>query len=447
MYNSTQLLGKPRFSGTQTGTQIGLLLTKTAIHLLTEYVVKNATCNNKELLINDGGGLYLLCRPHGSKDWIFRYSSSITGTRRKQTIGSYPDTSLKDARRLAANKRQMLDNGKDPIVEYDREVEYQQKLLAEEQSRNAKTINAVFYDWKADDLKNLSDKGNAIERAFIKDVFPLHGKTAISLVTRRDIKDILDRPLKRGSNRMANQLLSYLKQFFAYADEEEITTNDPTRRLKKEKIGGRELPKERHLSKKEIKLLAERLKASDVGLAYQHAAWALLATGCRVNELARAEISDIDLHEWTFKIPGRNAKNRKMHTIYLSDFAIFHFKALIKLSPSDKLLFPSEKGEGPIDRLTITKQFTDRQPKEKKIKGRVNNTMLELSGGHWTSHDLRRTAATLMQELGVEPHVIKKCLNQKPRDRIEMTYQRADLIGKQKEAFKLLGNVLSAFTN
>lgn len=418
-------------------------MTKTAIHLLTEYAVKNATCNDKELLINDGGGLYLLCRPHGSKDWIFRYSSPITGTRRKQTIGSYPDTSLKDARKQAGNKRQMLDNGQDPIVEYSREVENQKKLHAEEQSRNAKTIYAVFYEWKADGLKNRSDKGNAIERAFIKDVFPLHGKTAISLVTRRDIKDILDRPLKRGSNRMANQLLSYLKQFFAYADEEEITVNDPTRRLKKEKIGGRELPKERHLSMAEIKLLSEKLKASDVGFAYQHAAWALLATGCRVNELARADISNIDFEERTFKIPRSNAKNRKMHIVYLSDFAIFHFRALIKLSPSDKLLFPSEKGEGTIDRLTITKQFTDRQPREKKLKGRVNNSMLELPGGHWTSHDLRRTAATLMQGLGIEPGVIKKCLNQKPRDSMEITYQRADLIDEQKRAFKLLGVTLN----
>ncbi|HRQ60711.1 MAG TPA: hypothetical protein PLO23_04265, partial [Alphaproteobacteria bacterium] len=64
-------------------------------------------------------------------------------------------------------------------------------------------------------------------------------------------------------------------------------------------------------------------------------------------------------------------------------------------------------------------------------------------GGHWSAHDLRRTSATIMQELGVFPHIIKKCLNQRIGDLIAETYQQANLWEMQQEAFNRLGDYLS----
>ncbi|WP_147322857.1 hypothetical protein [Emticicia sp. C21] len=55
---------------------------------------------------------------------------------------------------------------------------------------------------------------------------------------------------------------------------------------------------------------------------------------------------------------------------------------------------------------------------------------------------MRRTTGTTMQELGIMPHIIKKCLNQKTEDKIMETYQRAALIHEQKAAFEKLGQYL-----
>ncbi len=290
-------------------------------------------------------------------------------------------------------------------------------------------------------MQNRKDKGKEIERAFIKDVFPLHGNTPIAQLTRNDIKNILSRPLARGSKRMANVLLTNLKQFFGYSDDEELIAIDPTRRLTKDRVGGKEIPKERNLKEDEIKQLAAKISVSDLSRKYVHAFWLLLATGCRVNEIQRCKRNDIDIEKRILKVPDIHAKNEKEHIIYLSDFAMLQIQALLN-NHTSQWLFPNANKTGPVSKQTITKQFTDRQ-ESKRIKGRTKlNQSLMVPEGRWTSHDLRRTAASLMQEIGIMPHVIKKCLNQRPRDKMEEVYQRAVMADWQKEAFIKLGGIL-----
>ncbi len=82
------------------------------------------------------------------------------------------------------------------------------------------------------------------------------------------------------------------------------------------------------------------------------------------------------------------------------------------------------------------------------MSARSQNTQaLVLSSGKWTPHDLRRTAATLMGELGIAPHIIEKCLNHKEENKIKRTYQLQRQEAEQREAFILLGERLSLFAN
>jgi integrase len=70
-----------------------------------------------------------------------------------------------------------------------------------------------------------------------------------------------------------------------------------------------------------------------------------------------------------------------------------------------------------VDVKSVSKQVGDRQRrfKERKaLRNRRNDDSLVLSGdsaGEWTPHDLRRTAATMMQALGISPDVIDRCQN------------------------------------
>jgi integrase len=421
-------------------------LSNAKLHLLTALQVTRFKSEDKDYLINDGGGLYLRIRKHGSKEWVFRYTSPLTTTRRKQTLGSLPDTSLSEARRLAGIKREILDKNIDPILQTEQDLQAERQSYKDKQGKKQKTVEAVFEIYKREELQNRKDKGASVECVFKKDVFPVMGQMPIHEVTRDIIRAVLERPLKRKSKRMANATLSDLKQFFRYADDEELIDRDPTRNFVKPRVGGREQKRKRVLSKAELKSLKKQLPLSGIKQHYQHAILLYLATACRRTELAQINLSAIDLKSRNLYIAPDRSKNTDEHNIYLSDFAIKQIKAICKLTQSKYWLLPNPDTDTPIGKSVLTKQITDRQPRPrgmKKLKGRANNDLLALPGGHWILHDLRRTAATEMQKLGIMPHIIKKCLNQRTDDPIMETYQRAELAAEQRKAFKKLGTYLS----
>jgi len=412
------------------------------LHLLSSLRVERIPYSDSEQMYNDGGGLYLRVRPNGAKEWTFRYTSPITQLRHKQSLGSYQDTNLKQARVLASQKRTLLDSGLDPLIEADKQIQNEAKALAERKRQIKHSVYNVFMDWKEVELQNRKDKGEEIKRTFEKDVFPVIGDKPINEVTKDDIKLVLERPLKRKAKSMANKLLANLKQFFGYADDEELISLDPTRRLIKGRVGGREPPRKRYLDEKELLQLKELLPKAELRDEYQAIIWFLLATGCRVYEVLRAEWEHIDFQKRVFYIPSEHSKNTDPHKIYLSNFA-FKQLSILKETKTTDWIVPNRTSDGPITRQVLTKQVTDRQQKP-SVKNRVSNPQaLVLPKGRWVIHDLRRTAGTIMQELGVLPHIIKKCLNQKIEDRIIETYQRALLIQEQKEAFEKLGQYLT----
>ncbi|MBA4853768.1 integrase arm-type DNA-binding domain-containing protein [Emticicia sp. BO119] len=416
---------------------------KNKLHLLSALQIERLSHSDNDQMFNDGGGLYLFVRHYGEKEWIFRYTSPITKQRRKQSLGSFKDTNLKQARVLASQKRTLLESGLDPLIEADKQLQKETKELAERKRQQSHTVRNVFESWKQNELQNRKDKGCEINRAFEKDVFPLIGNTPINEVTRQEIRSILERLTNRKAKSMANRLLANLKQFFAYAEDEELINLDPTRRLTKDRVGGKEKSRKRYLEEQELVLLKDLLPQSGLRTEYEALIWFLLSTGCRVNEVLRAKWEHFDISRRMFVIPSEHAKNTFKHEVYLSRFALKQL-IMLKKTRTTQYLVPNRKSDGPITRQVLTKQVTDRQQESSK-KNRVHNPQaLVLPKGRWVIHDLRRTAGTIMQELGIMPHIIKKCLNQKIEDKIIETYQRASLIHEQKEAFEKLGQYLLA---
>ncbi|RFS13314.1 hypothetical protein D0T08_27110 [Emticicia sp. C21] len=202
-------------------------------------------------------------------------------------------------------------------------------------------------------------------------MFPVIGDYPINEITKENIRFLLERPLKRKSKIMANRLLSYLKQFFGYAEDEELIMQNPTHRLTKERVGGREPPRKRYLDEKELRLLAGLLPNAGLREEYQAILWLLLATGCRVNEVLRARWEHINLQKRLFYIPADHAKNNEAHEIYLSDFALRQLEVL-KETRTTKWLVPNRTSDGPISRQALAKQITDRQ-EEPSDKNRASN--------------------------------------------------------------------------
>jgi integrase len=386
---------------------------------------------------------------------VWRYK--VGGKVRQTPIGTWKNgsggKSLKELRDKKDELALNLKKGIDPIQakEADRlkkqadQIEAKQTQIDRLQELAAKdariTMRGLFQLWQRTDLKKRQDGGREALRAFEADVFPHIGNVAAADVTKAHIQRIIDTMLSRGVKRMTERVLSDLRQLFGFAMDRDHIEADPTARIKKHKIGG-SVERDRVLSEAELIDFFKRLPESGLIESSQCALTIQLATITRIGEVlgARWEHVDFDRRLWTLQ----ETKNGKKHTVHLNDMALGQFKALRQHTGLTAWVFPASRLNGPVCPKTVTKQVADRQRGDgEPMSGRSKQTdSLALAGGKWRPHDLRRTGATLMAELGVLPDVIERCLNHTEQTKVKRIYQRAQYEVPMREAWQLLGERL-----
>lgn len=424
-----------------------------ASNLLNDRTIRSTIPQEVEIFLNDGDGLRLRIRPNGGRDWFYIYRRPGVLTPTKLMLGSYPTLKLADAREIATEYRKLRQQGLDPKVV--REEAERKQAQAWASNPLPQTLSELFDYWSEhyltrsnrDGRMRRKDGGAEITRAFKADVLPVLGNMRLPDIRKGHIAAILDEILSRGSNRMANQMLSNLRQLFRFAVSRDFMDIEPTAGLEKKDFGGHEAPRERVLSEAEIRLLSERLPAANMSSHSQAAIWLMLATACRVSELITAEWQELDFDAGEWTIPGHKAKNGREHIVHLSGFALGYFQALFDVRQSSRWVFPAQrKNDEPLCVKTLQKQIKDRQ-RLQQMKGRSKETSaLLLPGGEWKTHDLRRTAATLMGELGIRPDVIDRCQNHVEVSKVTRTYQRQELLFERRQAFNRLGDHLVLLT-
>lgn len=406
--------------------------------------------------ISEDGGIRGEVRSNQSGISVaFSYRYRFATKTREIRLGVWPNASLPEIRNARKDARAMLDAGKDPALEKQLEKQRQHNAQLAEQAEGAKqkarlTVNKLFDRWEKLDLVNRKDSGKEIRRMFEKDVLPILGGMAVEDVRKAHIISVVDALLSRGVNRMSKLILALMRQMFRFAQDRDIIENDPTSSIRKAKIGGKDTIRDRHLSDAEIKALRIQLPNAKLLNTTECAIWIILSTCCRIGELCKAKWEHLDLEAGTWKIPAENSKNGKPHTIYLSNFAINQFKRLLALKASEKWIYPNTDNTDHVCEKSITKQVGDRQLMDdrKPMSGRSKYCRtLKLADGKWTPHDLRRTGATIMGNLGVRPDVIEKCLNHVEQNKMKKTYQHQTLESEQECAWKLLGERLELLTN
>ncbi|HRD95856.1 MAG TPA: tyrosine-type recombinase/integrase, partial [Rubrivivax sp.] len=294
------------------------------------------------------------------------------------------------------------------------------------------------------------DGGEYIRQQFERRIFPALGDVAAADVRKADVLAVLDEVTTAGKLRTANVLLAALKQMFRFALAREIVERNPLDTISKRDAGGKENGRERALADDEIRALAAALPKANMHARSVAALWLILATGARIGETVSARWEHVDLDASTWHLP--ETKNGRDHTIHLSAFAISQFRALAELKEADKYgkplpwVFPNTAGDGPVCIKSFGKQLADRQrPPERRMQHRSKQTQsLALTGGRWTAHDLRRTAATLMAKLGISGDVIDECLNHVIESRVRRTYIRDRRPEEQARAFDAVGARLAA---
>lgn len=438
-----------------------------------------------------GAGVFMgRITPSGERLFYFRYTDSA-GKRPFFTIGPYHPKgqggmTLATAYEKAQDLSKLLLSGVKDIhahfaqLEADRiEADRQQRaeaerarIEAEEAQREAEleqqrrmTVMQLFDRWASVDLKphigtdgrrrGRKDGGEYTRQQFARHVFPYIGQMAVKDVKKSDIMAILDRQKGAGKLRTANVLLTDLKQMFGFALDREDVDRNPLDTIKKRAVGGKETERDRILSPLEVKLLAQKLPLAGMSKRSELAVGVILATACRVGEIMNARWEHLDLKARTWLIPAEHSKNQRQHVVHLSDFALELFQQLECLRERNAegallpWVFPDRAGKGPVCIKSFGKQLADRQRANEsdRLQGRSKNTdALTLPGGHWTAHDLRRTAASIMAGLGISSDVIDECLNHMIQGRVTRVYIRDRREADQARAFDALGAKLVELT-
>lgn len=463
--------------------------------LLTDRAVKGWLTTETTDFLHDGGGLYLRRRADGAF-WALRQVNQATGARTWASLFPdvpYPAATLADARRKATEARLRAADAPTDIVR-ERRIVKKAAQAAQLAEQRRVTLRQIFDDWRTADLQPRTradgkrtgriDGGQYVFDQFTRHVFPAIGATALADVRKADLLALLDDQKSAGKMRTANMLLADLKQMLDFALDREVIDRNPLATVRKSKVGGPSVERDRVLADDEIRLLTAAIADARLSVRSATAIWLTLATGVRVGELMGAVWADalpvnpkartarlsalqgiadaegvklgiVDAAARTWYMP--TTKNQRDHTVHLSDFALAQVQVLnqhrevLADSTSDQLtpwLFPATDNRKAVCVKSFGKQLGDRQrePAQRLSNRTKATTALMLPGGRWTAHDLRRTAATVMARCGFASDTINECLNHIQADKMARVYIQDRREADQVRAFDALGQRLVELT-
>lgn len=419
-----------------------------AINKISQIAFKNLKPDIKERLVADGGGMFIRIRSLVDGGAIsFRYKYRIEGKQKWVNIGAHPTIGLKDAREKRNLFKLLLLEGKDPALEtaitrHQNKID-QETLINVIESYNKRPRMCDLFDrWQKIELNRHKDKGNSVRENFNRHVMPAIGDKFACEVKKSDIGNLLDKLISEEKFRTAKMTLSQLRQMFQFGIERDIVASDPTSAFKKSKIGPQEQERERFLNENEILELKKKLPHANLLKTTEIAIWILLSTGCRISELVKNKWENVNFTERELYIPKDISKNGRDFKIHLSNFAIQQFKQLQSYSGNSIWLYPNSKNTDYVCTKSITKQISDRQlpdGKKRLIRRSIMSSALIIGNEKWVPHDLRRTCATLMTKLGVDPYIADKCLNHIDEKSVKRVYLKYDYTEEKKQAWIKLG--------
>jgi len=250
------------------------------------------------------------------------------------------------------------------------------------------------------------ERPEQVRRRLEADVVPGLGSKRLATVTSSDITSALQKIVDRGSPVAANRTLADVRHVFDFAYQKGWVKSDPSARITRRVVGGREKSRDVVVSDEQLKALIAVMRTDRFEDRTRVASLLVLLTGCRVSEVLGISRQEVQGAWWT--IPKGRMKSRKEHKVYLP------YVARWLLRQVDYTLGG--------DHRTLSKAF-------------------RRMGVGYTPHDLRRTFATKMSDLGVMPHVIEKCLAHEMQG-VMSVYNRAEFLKERKGAWLLWARFL-----
>src|SRR3954464_5516531 len=139
-------------------------------------------------VLHDGGGLYLRVSQTGSKAWVFRFQ--LDGKRRDMGLGPYPDISLAEARRRAAEHRNQRRDGIDPLDA--KAAQRQARRVAVAKGRTFRECAAEFIEKNRAGWRNAKHR-QQWENTLATYAYPTLGELPVAVIDTGLVMQVLDR--------------------------------------------------------------------------------------------------------------------------------------------------------------------------------------------------------------------------------------------------------------
>lgn len=365
-------------------------------------------------------GLCLRVTPAGIKTWSVCYKKA--GRMLRYTLGLYPAISLAEARTKAHDITHDVAHGKDPQVE---KLEHRRE--------------STFADLAEQYLEANKRQRSIREKTRIVNIYlnPKFKNHKMGEVHRKEIGSLLQ-SIAADAPIMANRVLAVIRNLYAWAIKAGILESTPCVNLG---APGEEQKRTRTLTDEEIRKVWTALDNESSGVADVYKI--RLLTAQRGGEVMGMAWSEIDLQQRLWTIPAERSKNKKAHTIWLSDPVMEILNR--RLQENNKR---TKRAGGPSKWVFAGKRKGKHLTEPKRVFAEIAKAAkLEES---WTGHDLRRTAATCMtRDLKISRFHVGRVLNhaEKNDDTTGLHYDHYDYKDEIRDALKRWGQRLMVVTS
>jgi len=410
--------------------------------MLTEKEIRHAKPGDKNRLIADGGGLFLLVSPAGGKSWQFRFRHA--GKELTLSLGRWPLVSAAEARRKHLHAKLELSEGSNPAAA-KQVLKAEAKAQAEAEAVKADESPALtFADvakqflawgkgaWSQDYLMDVSTK-------ITRHINPRIGSLPIAEMTKADIKPMLDAMDDAGKSAMLDKVRGIISQVFNYARRHDVpgVTSNPCDLLKGRGVFRPWRPK--HMAALTTESDVARLviaidaytaeKSLQTGLALKFNA----LTFVRPTEAREAEWAEFDLMACQWNIPPGRMKMTRPHIVPLARQTLEILERLRPISGHLQYLFPALQGspDRPMSDGTVLRAI--------RVMGFSKNEMC--------AHGFRGMASTMLNKHGWNRDWIELQLAHSDRDAVRSAYNHTDFMEGRRKMMQWWADFLSKLRN
>lgn len=387
---------------------------------LSDTAIRAAKPKEKTYLMTDGEGMYLEITPAGGKWWRFKFR--FDGKQKRLSLGTYPDTGLKEAREKRQEARRLLAAGVDPS-----ENRKAQKAAGSGEAANS--FEVIAREWFGRQATTwVPSHADKIISRLERDLFPWLGRRPICAITAPELLSVLRRIEDRGAVETAHRALQNCGQIFRYAIATGRADRDPCPALR----GALSPVKQNHYpavtDPKKISALLQAMDCYEGMLVTKCALRLAPLVFVRPGELRGAEWSEFDLERAEWIIPASRMKMGVAHLVPLSSQAVAILEEVQALTGNGRFVFPSAR-------------TSDRPMSDNAILAALRR--MGIAKEEMTGHGFRAMARTVLDEvLHFRPDYIEHQLAHSVRDPNGRAYNRTAHILERRQMMQAWADYL-----